>query len=210
MDTSPNQRPQAAPRPGRAIAVGLLGGIASGKSTVARLFADAGLTWIDADRMAKEAMATTEVQEAIRGRFGPEVFAADGSVDRKRLASRVFADPEARRALEAMIHPRVRGEILARLERELAAGRSVLLDVPLLLENGLIERCDACVFVEASAEVRRQRALERGWSLEELERREQAQAPLAVKKARCAYTIRNEGSLHDTARQVQAVLLQLG
>ena len=91
-----------------------------------------------------------------------------------------------------------------------AQGISVVLDVPLLLEGGLVERCDLCIFVEASRESRLARATARGWSPDELARREAHQIDLAVKKQRCAYTMRNDGSIESTDQQVAELIRSLG
>jgi dephospho-CoA kinase len=184
--------------------------VASGKSTVAAMFAEHGLVHLDADQFARELTVRPEVLAEIVARFGKQVLLADGSLDRKALASRVFPDAGARKDLEAILHPRVRERLLTEMRAALARGDSVLLDVPLLLENGLIEHCKACVFVDASEASRAARAQARGWDPGELARREANQASLALKKARSTYTIRNEASLHEAAEQVRAVLEQLG
>jgi dephospho-CoA kinase len=139
-----------------------------------------------------------------------EELVRDGRVDRRALAARVFGDPGARGVLEAIVHPPTRVRLAAALDAALAAGRSVVLDVPLLLEGGLIARCDTCVFVDASEDNRRARAASRGWDAAELRRREEAQADLAVKRARCPHTISTDGSLDDVRRQVDELLARLG
>jgi len=190
------------------VVVGLLGGIASGKSTVAGMFAEHGFAILDADREARAVTEEPEIVRAIAARFGPGVV-RDGQVDRKALADAVFADPAARAALEAIVHPAVRARLTTRLDALLAQGRPVVLDVPLLLEGGLIDRCTTCVFVDADPETRRRRAAGRGWDPAELARREAAQADLAVKRARCGHTIRTDGSLDDVRRQVDEVVRRL-
>lgn len=191
------------------VVIGLLGGIAAGKSTVAAIFAEHGFVVLDADQEARRVMGEPAVVEAIARRFGTAV-APGGSVDRRALAAMVFDDPAARAALEAIVHPAVRQRLSAQLDTALAAGRSAVLDVPLLLEGGLIARCDACVFVDAATSVRQARARARGWADDELARRERAQTDLAVKRGRCPHTIRNDGDLEDVRRQVEAILQQLG
>jgi dephospho-CoA kinase len=186
-----------------------LGGVAAGKSTVAAAFARHGLLHIDADAHARAVIQEPAVAAAIAAAFGPVAFAADGSLDRSALAAQVFRDAAKKRQLEAITHPPIRAAILADLQAAKAAGRSVLLDVPLLLENGLIEHCDATVFVDAPPAVRGSRAAARGWSGDELDRREASQAPLALKRAKASYTIDNGASLEQTARQVALVLADL-
>jgi len=196
-------------RPKRPLVIGLLGGIASGKSTVARIFEKHGLTLLDADREAHRVTRQPAVQRQLAARFGAGILRANGSLDRRRLADLVFADRAARADLEGIVHPRVRAALLVGLDAARAQGRSVLLDVPLLLENGLIDRCDICVFVDSAAATRRTRATDRGWDPDEIRRREANQASLPVKKSRCAYTILNDGSLEETDGQVKALLRQL-
>lgn len=188
------------------LVIGLMGGIAAGKSAVAGMFAAHGLRHVDADQIAREVTRRPDVLAAIARRFGDAVVLPDGTLDRAALAARVFADPVARQDLEALTHPPIRAAILATLAAARLAGASVLLDVPLLLEGGLIEHCDEVVFVDAAEPVRRARARARGWTEDELPRREAAQAPLAMKKARATTTIHNDGDLADTARQVAAAL----
>lgn len=210
MSEPPPRSEAAAFRPTPPLVIGLLGGVAAGKSTVARLFGERGLVVVDADAEARAVAELPEVRAAVRARFGAGVFDAAGALDRARLAEVVFADPAARRDLEAITHPRIRAALEARIETALRAGASVVLDVPLLLEHGLIERCDLCAFVESAPEVRARRAAGRGWSENEIARREAHQASLAVKRARAASIIRNDGSLEDTDRQIDELLRQLG
>jgi len=193
-------------RPVPPAVVGILGGIAAGKSAVAAAFAAHGLVHLDADRIAREVTAQPDVVAAIGRALGAEVLAADGSLDRAKVAARVFQDPEARRELEALTHPPVRRAILDALAAAKTNGDSVLLDVPLLLERGLIEECDAVAFVHASDATRRARAASRGWAADELDRRERAQASLAEKRARADVTIDNDGSLDAMRRQVAEFL----
>jgi dephospho-CoA kinase len=195
-------------RPAPPLVIGLVGGIASGKSAVAALFAAQGLCRIDADREARRVVDRPEVRAGLRARFGDSIFAADGSLDRAALGALVFADAEARRDLEALTHPAIRAAIAAALDAALAAGDSVLLDVPLLLEGGLVDRCDAVVFVDAPESLRAARVRARGWAEGELQRREAAQLPLAVKKARATASIENAGDLDRTRSQVVRLLAE--
>ena len=191
------------------VIIGLLGGIAAGKSTVAGLFSEHGFLVVDADAVAREVVAEPAVAQRIRDRFGAAVMRADGSLDRAELASLVFCDPSARKDLEAITHPEVRARIGADLQAARGRGEPVVLDVPLLLEGGLIEACDHCVFLEVDPAVRRARAAERGWEKGELERREANQAPLEDKRARCGFTVQNDGDLLATRAQVAEIVGQL-
>ena len=200
--------PVPAFRPRKPVVIGILGGIAAGKSAVARMFASHGLVLLDADEEAKLVAADPDVQRAVATAFGPHVLTA-GGLDRAALAALVFADPRARKQLEAIMHPRIRARLLARLDRAKANGDSVLLDAPLLLEGGLIELCDEVVFVDTTAAVRAARAKERGWQQGELEQRQAAQAPLHEKHARANHCIQNDGDFDETRRQVAALLREL-
>ncbi|MFM9025857.1 MAG: dephospho-CoA kinase [Planctomycetaceae bacterium] len=154
------------------IVVGLVGRMAAGKSTVARMFAALGADVIDADAVAHEVLDEPAIRGAVANRFGPEVCGADGRVDRRRLAAIVFAaGPAAERALadlEALVHPRVRERMEAGLashrRAEPAAGgpRVVVLDVPLLVQAGWADACDLIVVVECEESVRRARRADRG------------------------------------------------
>lgn len=195
-------------RPARPLVIGLVGGIAAGKSTVAALFVARGLLLVDADAHARAAAAEPAIVAELAAAFGPGVV-AEGRLDRTAMAAVVFADPGARQRLEAILHPRIRARIQAELADARAAGASVLLDAPLMLETGLVEYCDCVVYVHADDGERHRRAAARGWPAGELERRERAQLPLADKRTRADHCIDNSGDLAHTARQVEALLLGL-
>jgi dephospho-CoA kinase len=177
--------------------IGVLGGIASGKSRVAALLAGPGGEVLDADRLAREALTSPEGVARLREDFGPEVIGPDGAPDRAALAERVFSDPEARRRLEDWTHPVVRASIRERLAEARARGAlRVVLDVPLLLENdarhGLTALCDHLVFVDTPLEERDRRAVrDRHWKPGEVARREAAQLSLEEKRARADAVIDN-------------------
>jgi len=206
---APDRDPPPPFRPTTPVVLGLLGGVASGKSTVAGLFAQRGLVHVDADQVARTVSEDPGILGAIRAALGPGALGPDGRLDRPAVARLVFSDPVLRQRLEEITHPPVRRRILAELAAARARGESVLLDVPLLLEGGLIDQCDAAVFVAADRAERLRRAALRGWGPDELDRRERAQAPLAEKQARARFTVDNGGSLAATAAQVDAVLAQL-
>ncbi|MBK9383351.1 MAG: dephospho-CoA kinase [Planctomycetes bacterium] len=178
---------------------GVLGGVASGKSTAARVLEEAGCLRLDADALARARLDTGEVRSALLARFGPQVLDACGQVDRAALAQLAFAAPSARRELEELIHPEVRRQMLAALEEEegrsLASGtpRWVVLDVPLLVESGWIHLCDHVLFLETPAALRDARArADRGWNAGEVARREAAQVPLEVKRRLAERIFANE------------------
>ncbi|HET6204788.1 MAG TPA: dephospho-CoA kinase [Planctomycetota bacterium] len=193
----------------RRFVVGILGGIAAGKSTVAAEFAACGAEVLDADAIAHACLERPKIRARVRERFGEGVFRAEGSVDRAALAAAAFASDEARRDLEAIVHPCVR----AALEERLAARGPgiVVLDAPLLEEAGLARVCDATVFVDAPRRVRAARAAARGWTPEELARRESSQIPPEEKRGRARIVIRNDGSrarLRDEVARLYARLLE--
>lgn len=210
--TAPSRPAPGAPppfRPRPPIVLGLLGGVAAGKSAVGALFAARGLRQVDADAIAREVADAPEVIAAVRDTFGAAAITSAGRLDRAELGRRVFGDPAARQRLEGILHPRILARIRLELAEARAADQSVLLDAPLLLETGLDALCDHLVFVAAPPAVRAERAAARGWPYDELARREAAQRSLADKQARAAWTIDNGGDLAATVRQVDAVLAGL-
>jgi len=164
--------------------IGLIGRIGSGKSTVAQRFAAHGAHVIDADRIAHEVLEEGDVVRQIVDRFGVDVLDADGRIRRRAVADRVFGPtPDHALALEwleAIVRPRVRSRIEARLatlrarEHEHDGDTVVVLDVPLLVQAGWADRCDRLVEVSCSEEIRRQRMAARHWDLAEREAREAA------------------------------------
>lgn len=156
------------------IVIGLHGKIGAGKSTVAGMFADLGATVIDADALAHAVLAEPDARDEIVARFGPGVLDAAGAIRRAALAERVFGTtPDhaaALRDLEAIVHPRVRRQIAARLDAlrtdEAHDGRRrvAVLDVPLLVQSGWAAACDVVVAVECDELVRRSRLAARGWT----------------------------------------------
>ncbi|MCA8941645.1 MAG: dephospho-CoA kinase [Planctomycetes bacterium] len=196
-------------RPNPAITIGLVGGVASGKSTVAGLLADRGLVRLDADAEARAVTATPAVLERIVERFGSGVLDANGRLDRAALAAIVFDDRERLHELESIVHPAVRRALHSGIREAHARGDSVVLDVPLLLEGSLAEECEVCIFLEVDDATRAERARGRGWDDGELARREANQMSLQCKKAKCAYTVDTSGSLSSTVRQVDEILARI-
>ena len=188
--------------------IGLTGGIASGKSTVARILARLGAVIIDADLLAREAVLPgTPAHEAIVAAFGPEILHPDGTLDRKALGRIVFADGDARRRLEAITHPAI-----ARLaEERLAAVRrsdapAVFYVAPLLIEAGVTGRVDDIWVVYADRETQIARLTGRdGIGREEAEQRLAAQMPMEEKATYGSVVIDNRGTPEETERQVIAL-----
>lgn len=189
-----------------------MGAPGSGKSAVARALADEGCAVIDADRIARETLELPEVVEQLVEWWGPDVVEQDGRVDRARVASVVFESPEDRVKLEELVHPKVHAE-RDRLRKRYSIDpgiRAIVEDCPLLLETGLDKGCDVLVFVDASRSLREQRVWQsRGWSAEELSRREEAQIPLDIKRQRADYVIVNNAEPQQCRVHSSRVLFQI-
>ncbi len=170
--------------------LGLLGGVASGKSTVAELFRQLGAGVLDADRAGHEVLRLPAVRAAIGGRWGKDVIGPDGEVDRQALAEIVFAPPPSGprelTELERITHPEIRERLKAEAEQMAREGRRlVVLDAPVMLKAGWDQFCDSLAFVDSPLDQRLARALKRGWNAQEFERREASQEPVDEKR-RCA------------------------
>ena len=183
--------------------IGLTGGIASGKSTVARKLEQLGAVTIDADVLARDVVALgTEGLKAVVARFGDSVLAADGSLDRSALARVIFADPQARADLNAIIHPLVR-ERAAELEAAAHAGAGVVHVIPLLVETGQQDRFDAVVVVDTTVEEQLRRLTRRdGLTQTEAEQRVAAQASREERLGAATHVIDSSGPVRETMRQV--------
>jgi dephospho-CoA kinase len=190
--------------------VGLTGGIASGKSTVSALLAEAGAVVIDADVLAREVVAKgTPGLERVVEAFGPDVLTADGEMDRAKVGELVFADEERRRVLEGIVHPLVYERIVA-LEEAAPPGALIVHDIPLLAESGRAHTFDAVIVVDAPPEVQVERmARERGWTREDAEARIAAQAGREERLALATYVIDNTGTLDDLRHRVTEVVEDL-
>jgi dephospho-CoA kinase len=193
--------------------VGLTGGLAAGKSTVAAFFRELGAFHVDADLIAHALLAPGgAARREVAARFGETVVEADGGIDRKALAAIVFADPQALADLNALVHPKVRAEIARLIRDEESRGSAspvALIDAALLVESGIHRDLDAVVVVACSEATQVARAVARGLPEGEARARVAAQAPLREKLAAADHVIDNEGSLEDTARQVRAVWKKL-
>ncbi|NJC70452.1 dephospho-CoA kinase [Planosporangium thailandense] len=186
--------------------VGLTGGIGAGKSAVAGRLATLGAVVIDADRLAREAVAAGSAGLAeVVAVFGPEVLAADGSLDRAALARRVFNDEAARRRLEAIIHPRVRART-AELVAAAPPDAVVVNDVPLLVESGLAPAYEIVIVVLADEETRIARLMgDRGMTRDEAVARIRAQATDEQRRAAADIVIVNDGTLEELDHRVDEV-----
>lgn len=187
--------------------VGVIGGIGSGKSAVARgAAALANVAVIDADRLGHEVLEFDSVKSRLRDRYGSAIFDAQGQVNRKSLAMQVFGvgNATARRDLEAIVHPVIAERMDAAIAAAAASGRdAVLVDAAVLLEAGWSGRCDAIVYVDATPEVRWRRVQERsGWTVEELQRREASQLSLEAKRAQSTVVIENNQDTPQASREL--------
>lgn len=187
--------------------IGVVGGIGSGKSTVASIFGDSGCAVIDADAIAHQMLDEPDVKEHIRAAFGPEVF-VDGNVDRERLAEAVFASEGDIDRINAIIHPKVLLEIDKLIEdyNRDSNVRAIVLDVPLLLEIGWERKCDSLIFVECNSENRAKRAIKHGLSEENLKKREKFQFSLDKKAKVAHYIMHNNSGTKEITNQVTRVL----
>lgn len=193
------------------IVLGLTGSIGMGKSTVAKMFAEEGAPFLDADAAvhalyALGGAAVAPVEAAFPG------VTQDGAIDRTLLSARVVGNADAMRQLELIVHPLVRQAQLEFLQRNRDAGaRVVVLDIPLLFEGGGHKLVDKTVVVSAPAEVQRERVLARpGMSVEKFEAILARQMPDAEKRARADFVIDTNGPFDATRVQVRAVLDALG
>jgi len=195
------------------LTVGLTGGVASGKSTVARLLAGHGAAVRDADRVVDELyLPGAAGTAAVAGLFGASVLAADGGVDRAALAGCLLADPTRRIALEGAVHPLVRAE-LARWADALAESRPeptvAVVEAALLVETGAWRAYDRLVVVTAAAELRRARALAAGWPADRLDLVLAAQLDEAARTAVSDYVLVNDGDRAVLAAQVDGLWARL-
>ena len=193
--------------------VGLTGGIASGKSTVSKIFASFGAKVLDADEVAREVLLPGQpAWKRLRRAFGQEFFHPDGTVKRKQLRKLIFADPEKRSQLNAIVHPEVMKEINRRSEILSSSVQTgvLLVDVPLLLEVGVANRFDKVVVVYVSKSVQINRLQQRdGISEEEAKQALTVQMPLSKKVEQADYVIDNSGTLEETLAQVEKVWEEL-
>lgn len=184
---------------------GLTGGIAAGKSVVARRLAERGAAHVDADALAREVVEPgSDGLAAVVARFGAGVLRPDGSLDRAALGAVVFADPQARRDLEGITHPAVHALSTRRMAEAVAddPGRVVVYDVPLLVEARGTDGFDVVVVVHAPREVRLRRLVElRGMSDQEARRRVDAQADDSTRLAVADLVVDSSGSLEHTVQQ---------
>lgn len=187
--------------------VGLTGGIGSGKSTVARMLGRLGAHLIDADDLARRAVdKSTPGYRLVVEEFGPEVLTPSGDIDRDRLASPVFADPDARRRLESIVHPEVARMAAEIVESYRATDRIVVYVVPLLVENDLQDTFDIVVTVSADEDIRLSRLTgDREMSEDAVRSRMAAQTSDSEREEVADFVIRNDGDLSELESSVKEI-----
>ena len=199
--------------PRRFLLVGLTGGIATGKSTVAEMLRQLGGEIIDADRLARDVVEPEQpAWKQIVAEFGRGVVTAEGALDRKKLGAIVFADPERRKRLEAITHPAIRARFQARLDELTAQGFAgiVVFDAPVMIESGNYKNMDRLVVVVTDDATQAARLQERDGTDEAEGRRKIAsQMPLAEKAQLADYVINNSGAREATAAEVRRVFAAL-
>jgi dephospho-CoA kinase len=193
--------------------IGVIGGIGSGKSRVAAILAERGGRVVSGDEAGHQALKQATVKDRIAKRWGQAVFDEHGEVNRRRLGEIVFANAGERRALEDIVFPFIE----ARLRQQIAAVRTdaaakfVVLDAAVMLEAGWDKECDVILFVHTPAEERLRRLQEqRGWTEKELRARENAQMPLAEKRARADAVVDNSGTPETLSGRIDEVLWRWG
>ncbi|CAM3930150.1 dephospho-CoA kinase [Nocardioides zeicaulis] len=190
--------------------VGLTGGIASGKSTVSAILAELGAVVVDADLLAREVVERgTPGLAAVVEELGDDVLTPEGDLDRAAVGALVFADPDARRRLEAIVHPLVHARA-AELEAAAPEDAVVVHDIPLLAEGGRADSFDAVLVVDVPTEVQVERMVrDRGWTREQAEARIAAQAGRADRIAIATHVLDNTGSREELRAAVERVLAEL-
>ena len=192
--------------------VGLVGGIGSGKSTIAAQCKQLAAAVIDGDVVGHEVLRRPEVRDAIVRRWGTEILGPDGQVNRGKLGWIVFADPTALKELETLVHPLIKSELRRRIDaaRQDPGVAFVVLDAAVLLEAGWDDVCDVLVFVDAPDAQRQRRVRQsRGWPKEAWQARENLQLALKIKKARADYVLDNSGTPDESFRQIRRIVSEL-
>lgn len=193
--------------------LGITGGIASGKTSVANLFKELGAVVVSADELAREIVSPgSSTLRQIAECFGSRVLLADGTLDRPLMAELIFNDPQARQALNRITHPAIAALADQQLRGAERSGVSlVVYDAPLLYEAGAVRQVDKVLVVAVDEEVQVARLMARdGIRREQALARITAQMPLSEKIARADYVVDNSGSPEETRRQVSALMERLG
>ena len=191
------------------LAIGLTGGIASGKSVVRRRLEERSVKTLDADLVVHDLFAAkTTVTEALEARFGPDIVTPNGSIDRKTLGTMVFKDEKARKDLEAIVHPAVSEAIDAFLKKAKKKGESLaVVDAALMYETGSYKRYDLVVVTYCPSNLQKERLMQRDHlSSEEADKRIAAQLPIEEKKQRADYVIDTSTTMTETLYRTEELL----
>ena len=193
--------------------IGIVGGVASGKSTITVLLEELGAVTIDVDKLAHHLLRQEEVHRHAKARWGKEVFLQNGEIDRRRVGQIVFSDDSGKelKYWETFLFPRIE----AALEQELDVLRTqgttvVVVDAAVLLKAKWDHLCDTIVYVHATEEQRLARARRRGWSDENFHAREFSQTSVDMKRTRADYIIDNSGTLNETKAETKQFWQRLG
>jgi dephospho-CoA kinase len=195
-------------KPANKPVIAVVGGIGSGKSEVAKLFARSGGMLFNADAEVRDLFKDEGVKKKIRDYFGATVFDSAGNIERPALAKVVFGNAESRLFLESILHPLILKKVQQKIQdlANFSESSFLVLDIPLILEKNWRNLCSLLVFVNCSRDVRLRRCMARGWTEAEWESRENSQMPLTDKAAICDHIIDNSGSYDYTLKQVDDLL----
>ena len=189
--------------------IGLTGSIASGKSTVANMLKENGLPIVDADVVARQVVEPgTPTLQKIAEAFGAEALTEDGAMNRQKIGSIIFHDEEKRKLLNSIIHPAIRQEMLRQRDEYLENGaKTVIMDIPLLFESQLQHFVEKILVVSVSEETQLKRLMERNQlAKEDAKARIASQLPLSVKEQGADAVINNDGTIEETAKQLENIL----
>jgi dephospho-CoA kinase len=191
--------------------IGLTGGIASGKSTVANMIRNLKLPLLDSDQIAREVMLKEDIMKELKKAFGQEIFDDKGKLSRKTLARIIYNDETARKTLNAIVHPHVKEEILKELKAKHQEDKVVFIDVPLLYESGFDQMMDQVIVVYVPTEVQLDRLInrdhiEKAYAMQKIN----AQEDLESKIKKADYMIDNRHSVDYTNKQLMQVLEEIG
>ena len=190
--------------------IGIIGGIGSGKSTIANMFRALGCIVSEADANIQYLLTTKEVIQELVSWWGDAVLQEDGQVNKKAIADIVFADTQERKRLEGFLHPKARLLQEEQFSKANSTTPALVIDAPLLLESGLDELCDAIVYVDVSEKTRIERVEKsRGWTGAELLKREASQTPLDKKRKVADYVVINEGEVTAVQNCVAQILEEI-
>lgn len=194
------------------LVIGLAGGIASGKSIVAKILEELGAAIIDSDEMVHEELSNPEVVDTLRAWWGDKIRTEDGRINRAEMANVIFQDNRQRKRLEEFLYPRLearRKEMMPRLDTDDSVS-AIVINSPLLYEVGLDRECDKVLFIDCDRQTRLQRVEQtRGWNEEELARREKLQKSLEEKRQQADHVIDNNSSIDAVRSRVQDLFHQL-